>query len=224
MSDRNSSLDLQGPLEELRRVASALSDSNRLRIIVALTDGPQNVTELTEALDLRQPLVSHHLAVLVDAGLTEVRREGRCRVYELRTESPSILPGLGDAIRSLGEASLGEATRSDAQETSSPEEEPSGRRSPEPRAFPETKAITEPDRVTAGVSVRTPPAMLAERRPEWVATESVPSSPVPMKTTATDTKSADARSSEVASTESASTEAPAVETAAEEPDIEDFLL
>ena len=50
----------------------ALADPNRLRLlsIVNASDGGEAcVCDLTEPLDLGQPTVSHHLKILVDAGL-----------------------------------------------------------------------------------------------------------------------------------------------------------
>jgi DNA-binding transcriptional ArsR family regulator len=41
------------------------------------------VSELAEPFDMSQPAVSQHLRVLRDAGLVDVRKEGRHRVYHL---------------------------------------------------------------------------------------------------------------------------------------------
>lgn len=43
----------------------------------------RTVTELAEPFDMTQPAVSQHLRVLRDAGLVDVRREGRHRIYRL---------------------------------------------------------------------------------------------------------------------------------------------
>ncbi|MEZ4648122.1 MAG: metalloregulator ArsR/SmtB family transcription factor [Candidatus Eisenbacteria bacterium] len=69
--------------EEFRRAAAALGDGNRLGILEILFHGPASVTALTTELGLRQPLVSHHLAVLADAGLVSCTKDGRRRVYEI---------------------------------------------------------------------------------------------------------------------------------------------
>lgn len=58
-----------------------LSDANRSRILELVKGGEKTVSELTRATRLHQPLVSHHLRVLRDAGLVEGRREGRFRLY-----------------------------------------------------------------------------------------------------------------------------------------------
>ncbi len=58
-----------------------LSDRNRGRILEVLKAGEKTVSDLTRATRLRQPLVSHHLRILREAGLVEGRREGRFRLY-----------------------------------------------------------------------------------------------------------------------------------------------
>ena len=71
---------LTAPPEELRSVAAyhkALSDPTRLRLMQRLAEGPATVTELTEHVDLSQPLVSWHLHRLKAAGIVETRRAGR---------------------------------------------------------------------------------------------------------------------------------------------------
>lgn len=76
--------------EELRRIRSfhkALADVNRLRIVRRLADGPGTVSELIEYVGLSQPLVSHHVKRLRDAGLVSTERHGRETVIRLRPEA-----------------------------------------------------------------------------------------------------------------------------------------
>lgn len=62
---------------------SALSDPNRLLILYALNDGPRNVTELTNELNLNQPTTSRHLKVLRERGLVHTTRQGTSITYEI---------------------------------------------------------------------------------------------------------------------------------------------
>src|SRR3954469_17014833 len=85
------------PLEthEAERIAScfkALADPTRVSIVnrLAATD-ECCVCDLTDAFDLSQPTVSHHLKVLKDAGLVESRRRGTWAYYRL----------VPDAVREL---------------------------------------------------------------------------------------------------------------------------
>jgi DNA-binding transcriptional ArsR family regulator len=71
-------------LRDLRAFHKALADVNRLRIVRRLAMGPSTVTDLIEEVGLSQPLVSHHLKRLRDAGLVDTRRTGRETVCSLR--------------------------------------------------------------------------------------------------------------------------------------------
>ncbi|WP_427135360.1 ArsR/SmtB family transcription factor [Pseudarthrobacter sp. S9] len=64
----------------------ALADPNRLRLlsIVKASDGGEAcVCDLTEPLGLGQPTVSHHLKILVDAGLLHRQKRGTWAYYSL---------------------------------------------------------------------------------------------------------------------------------------------
>ncbi|WP_258803196.1 ArsR/SmtB family transcription factor [Pseudarthrobacter sp. NS4] len=78
-----------GDAKEAALVFKALSDPNRLRLlslVKAGESGEQCVCDLTEPLDLGQPTVSHHLKVLVDAGLLHREKRGTWAYY-------SVVPG-----------------------------------------------------------------------------------------------------------------------------------
>ena len=63
--------------------AKALADATRQRIMRACCCEWVSVGELVEQIGLKQPTVSHHLAILRDAGLVEVRHEGKQTFYTL---------------------------------------------------------------------------------------------------------------------------------------------
>ncbi len=80
-------LDL--PLKDLAQLFKALSDENRLKILLCLwdrNDSPVSVTELVEQLGLSQPLISHHLKELKFARLIEGERQGPFVYYRLKSE------------------------------------------------------------------------------------------------------------------------------------------
>ena len=64
----------------------ALADNSRLRIVGLLAAREYSVRELARALGLREPTVSHHLAILKNAGLARVRADGTTRWYRLEEE------------------------------------------------------------------------------------------------------------------------------------------
>jgi ArsR family transcriptional regulator, arsenate/arsenite/antimonite-responsive transcriptional repressor len=70
--------------EELAHLCKMLSDANRLRIIFfLLKEDELNVTEFCKRLEQSQPAVSHHLALLKQAGILKVRRDGKHNFYSV---------------------------------------------------------------------------------------------------------------------------------------------
>ncbi|MCU0463934.1 MAG: metalloregulator ArsR/SmtB family transcription factor [Anaerolineae bacterium] len=68
--------------------AKALADETRQEIMLHLCCVWLNVNDLVEKLGgkVNQPTVSHHLKKLEEAGLVQVREEGRFRYYTLNQE------------------------------------------------------------------------------------------------------------------------------------------
>ena len=56
--------------------AKALADETRQKIMKLCCCKWLSVNEIVEQLSVSQPTVSHHLAILREAGLVEVREEG----------------------------------------------------------------------------------------------------------------------------------------------------
>ncbi len=65
------------------RLCSSISDPTRILILYALAEETQNVTQLTEILNLPQSTISRHLAILRASGLVVPERNGRQVVYAL---------------------------------------------------------------------------------------------------------------------------------------------
>lgn len=63
-------------LELHARVCKTMAHPVRLALLNALRHGERGVGDLAEAIDVPQPLVSQHLAVLRNAGLLRNRRNG----------------------------------------------------------------------------------------------------------------------------------------------------
>ena len=64
-------------------ICAGLADPNRIMILYALSQGPRNVTEIYNELDMPQPLVSRHLKVLRERGMVTSERHGTVIVYSL---------------------------------------------------------------------------------------------------------------------------------------------
>lgn len=70
--------------KDLVQIFKLLSDETRLRILYFLAHEPElHVRALCEALHQSQPAVSHHLALLREAGLIASRRDGKHNFYRL---------------------------------------------------------------------------------------------------------------------------------------------
>ena len=67
----------------MSRLFGLLGDPTRVKILLLLCRGEQNVTRLCGALKLPQPTVSHHLGLLRRGGLLTSRREGKSIHYAL---------------------------------------------------------------------------------------------------------------------------------------------
>jgi arsenate reductase (thioredoxin) len=78
--------DTQAPAPALE-VTRALADPLRWRIIELLASEQLCVAHLTQELDAAQPLVSHHLKVLKEAGLVETDRYRYWTYYRLRPDA-----------------------------------------------------------------------------------------------------------------------------------------
>lgn len=85
--------------EALARVFKALADPTRVRLLslIAAHDGAEAcVCDLTNPVGLTQPTVSHHLKLLVDAGLITREQRGKWAYY--RVVQPA-LDALADTLR-----------------------------------------------------------------------------------------------------------------------------
>ena len=72
---------MQGQQHDFVKIAKALSDDNRLRILTSLRDGEKCACELLTDLRISQPTLSHHMKILCDAGLVTCRRDCRWAYY-----------------------------------------------------------------------------------------------------------------------------------------------
>jgi ArsR family transcriptional regulator len=84
---------------ELARLLKALADPTRLQLVsmvAAHKDGEACVCDLTEPLGLTQPTISHHLKILVDAGIFSRDKRGVWAYYSL---VPAALDALAAVLR-----------------------------------------------------------------------------------------------------------------------------
>src|SRR3990172_2608130 len=66
--------------------AKAISDDTRQKIMSECCCCWLSVNEIVEKMEVSQPTVSHHLAILRDAGLVNIREEGKQTFYSLNQD------------------------------------------------------------------------------------------------------------------------------------------
>lgn len=74
-----------------------VSDATRLQVVLMLADGEMHVGAICEALNLGQPAVSHHLALLRHGSIIAPRRVGKNNFYAL-TETGEELAKVVKAV------------------------------------------------------------------------------------------------------------------------------
>ena len=72
-------------LEMKAAVLQAMAHPIRLAVLEVLADGEKCVCDIAEEVDAKRSNVSRHLAVMVNAGILESRKEGLRVIYAIRT-------------------------------------------------------------------------------------------------------------------------------------------
>ncbi|SDK17930.1 metalloregulator ArsR/SmtB family transcription factor [Streptomyces indicus] len=87
----------------MERIAAALGDAARWRLVELLAGRPRSVGELAELTGLRQPQTTKHLQTLVRAGLATVHPLGQRRVYAVE---PATLAEFGRRVGALADMAV----------------------------------------------------------------------------------------------------------------------
>ena len=66
--------------------AKAIADQTRQKIMKLTCCRWRTVTEIVEQLNVTQPTVSHHLAILREAGLVHFKEDGKQTYYQLNQD------------------------------------------------------------------------------------------------------------------------------------------
>jgi hypothetical protein len=74
-------------LDTLLQFFKALGNESRLKIIGLLAVQERSVGELAEIISLKEPTISHHLAMMRKLDLVKVRAEGTVRIYRLEAKT-----------------------------------------------------------------------------------------------------------------------------------------
>jgi DNA-binding transcriptional ArsR family regulator len=82
-------------IRRAEKILGAIGESNRIKILLLLSEREMCVCELESALGLPQPTVSHHLGLLEQADLLQRSKRERWVFYKVR-DSPAL-----DLLRGL---------------------------------------------------------------------------------------------------------------------------
>jgi DNA-binding transcriptional ArsR family regulator len=87
---------------------AALGDPTRLRIVGRLCEGgPASIARLTEGEAVSRQAITKHLSALEEAGLVQSSRDGRERIWELRTRRLAEIRAYLEQISGQWDAALG---------------------------------------------------------------------------------------------------------------------
>jgi DNA-binding transcriptional ArsR family regulator len=84
-------LQAQRVFELAAELFTLLGTPMRLRILNALCNGEQSVTQMLEKIDTTQPNLSQHLAVMYRSGVLAKRKEGTQVIYRVQSEKALTL-------------------------------------------------------------------------------------------------------------------------------------
>jgi ArsR family transcriptional regulator len=73
--------------------AKAIADDTRQKIMSVCCCCELSDNEIVEKIGFSQPTISHHLAILRDAGLVNIREEGKQTFYTLNQENIAVCCG-----------------------------------------------------------------------------------------------------------------------------------
>jgi hypothetical protein len=82
---------MQEPFDTLLNFFKVLGNESRLKILGLLANQERSVGELADMLDVKEPTVSHHLAMMKELGLVAARAEGNNRIYWLNTQALEMM-------------------------------------------------------------------------------------------------------------------------------------
>jgi DNA-binding transcriptional ArsR family regulator len=83
----------------MNSVFKALADPTRRKVLELLRAGPMTAGELADHFPVSKPTMSAHFAVLKEADLVEVRKDGKTVIYQLKLSVlEDVLLGFAGAL------------------------------------------------------------------------------------------------------------------------------
>ena len=92
-------------MRDFMAITKALGDESRVRVLLALREGELCLCQIVQVLSLSPSTVSKHVDALRQAGLIDMRKEGRWHYYRLadKRSPPVVLHALRWVMRSLAD-------------------------------------------------------------------------------------------------------------------------
>lgn len=71
----------------LSKIMKAIAEPNRLQILDLISTGEKCACDILDDFNFTQPTLSHHMKVLIEAGIVTARKEGKWHYYSLVSEN-----------------------------------------------------------------------------------------------------------------------------------------
>jgi len=68
---------------KVEKISKAISDKNRIKILNYLIKGSQNVSTISDKIDIEENLASHHLRILSNLNIIKGTKRGREVIYTI---------------------------------------------------------------------------------------------------------------------------------------------
>ena len=147
------------------KIFKALSDQNRLAIVLSLLDGAKTGTEILKSTaPFSQPTLSHHLAILCESEVLDSRRNGKTVVYSVNTETAGDIAAVMSALSSAGTAASESVSLDVEIPVAEPKKAAPAKKAPARKA-PAAKPAPKPEPKPAPAPVETPKEPAPEERP-----------------------------------------------------------
>ncbi len=72
---------------DIALICKALGDSNRLKIIQILSNGEKCGCDLLLTFNITQPTLSHHMKILSECNLINIRKDGKWSNYSINCDT-----------------------------------------------------------------------------------------------------------------------------------------
>jgi len=91
------------PIGRASDLLKMVGDKTRIAVLLNLSQGPLNVSELCKVIGTSQPALSHHLALMRGPSIVEADRDGKSNYYSLSGKGKTLVKLIKSVMESNGE-------------------------------------------------------------------------------------------------------------------------